>query len=205
MIRGESYQPLKRVLDLVIASTALLILSPLIFLIYILIKIDSHGPVIFKQERMGLKKSHFTAYKFRTMYMHAEKEWLHMRDKSKDHAGGLFKIGEDHRITRIGYLLRRSYLDELPQLWNIVKGEMSLVGPRPHNVIYSDEYTGWRKKRYDTVPGLTGLWQVSGMHKLSFDEAVGKDIEYIEKMSLWLDLKIILKTIPAIIASEGPW
>lgn len=195
---------LKRALDVLLSSLLLVLLSPLMLLIAVLIKLDSPGPVIFKQTRIGRGGRPFTVYKFRSMHQGAELE----RDavaNLNEATGPLFKIRDDPRRTLLGKFLRRSSLDELPQLYNVLKGEMSLVGPRPALPCEVEQYQEWHKKRLETWPGMTGLWQVSGRSNLSFDEMVLLDIYYVENWSLWLDLKIALRTIPTILLGTGAY
>ena len=192
---------LKRVMDLIFASIALLMLSPLFLIIALLIKLTMPGPVFFKHERLGRDLKQFKLYKFRSMVVGAEK--IKNKLKAQNETKGLFKMKNDPRITPFGKILRRTYVDELPQLINIFKGEMSVVGPRPHLKKELSYFRGWRRARFKVKPGLTGLWQVSGRHQLNFDKAVLYDIFYVKHMSFFLDLSIILKTIPSILMSRG--
>jgi len=195
---------IKRVIDILVGSLAIIILSPLILILAIAIKIDSKGPVFFTQERVGKNGRLFNMIKFRSMAIDAEdklKEYLHQNEAE----GAVFKIKEDPRITRVGKFLRRFSLDELPQLFNVIRGEMSLIGPRPPLERELAEYETWQLKRVDTVPGMTGLWQVSGRSDLPFSQMVQMDIYYIEHWSLWLDMKILFKTIPAVISGRGAY
>jgi exopolysaccharide biosynthesis polyprenyl glycosylphosphotransferase len=204
----------KRIFDIVIASILLVILSPLLLLIAILIKLDSPGPVIYKQQRIGEKGQLFTMFKFRSMHVNNDptvhkkhisrliQQNLSPKQLSGNHKGSL-KIENDPRITRVGRVIRRASLDELPQLFNILRNEMSLVGPRP-DVPYAVElYKDWHKRRFECPPGMTGWWQVKGHNRVSYDEMMRMDIYYIENMSLWLDIKIILLTPFEMIAGKG--
>nr|MBC7244954.1 undecaprenyl-phosphate glucose phosphotransferase [Chloroflexota bacterium] len=195
---------LKRAIDIIFSLLFLILLSPLMLLIAVLIKLDSPGPIIFKQTRIGRGGRPFTVYKFRSMYHGAELEREALTNLNEA-TGPLFKIRDDPRRTMLGKFLRRSSLDELPQFYNVLKGEMSLVGPRPALPREVEQYQEWHKKRLETWPGLTGLWQVSGRSNLSFDDMVLLDIYYVENWSLWLDLKIALRTIPAIILGTGAY
>ena len=195
---------LKRGIDVVFSGLALALLSPLLLLIAVLIKLDSPGPAIFKQTRIGRGGREFTVYKFRTMREGAEQEVDALRDLNEAQ-GALFKIREDPRCTALGRFLRRSSLDELPQLYNVLRGEMSMVGPRPQLVGEVEQYQPWQKKRLETWPGMTGLWQVSGRSNLSFDDMVLLDIYYVENWSLLLDLRIALRTIPTAIMGTGAY
>jgi len=194
----------KRAADLVMASAGLVLLSPLMSLIYVAIKLDSPGPTIFKQTRVGRGGSHFTCYKFRSMHADAESKVRMLRDRNEA-TGPLFKMRHDPRRTKVGRILRRLSLDELPQLWNVVKGEMSLVGPRPPLPAEVEQYQPWHLRRLDVSPGITGLWQVSGRSDLTFDEMVLLDIYYVENWSPYLDLRILLKTGPTVILGSGAY
>jgi exopolysaccharide biosynthesis polyprenyl glycosylphosphotransferase len=194
----------KRGIDSVFSSLALILLSPMMLLIYAAIKLDSSGPPIFRQTRVGRGGRRFTCYKFRSMYADAESKVRMLRDRNEA-TGPIFKMRQDPRRTRVGRILRRVSLDELPQLWNVLKGEMSLVGPRPPLPSEVDQYQPWHLRRLDVAPGITGLWQVSGRSDLTFDEMVLLDIYYIENWSPFLDLRILTKTIPTIILGSGAY
>lgn len=192
----------KRALDVAISVVALTLLSPLLALIAVAIKLDSPGPVLFRQTRIGRNGVPFTLYKYRSMRKGAEeqlRQLLHMNEV----AGPIFKIRDDPRMTRVGKILRRTSLDELPQLINVLKGEMSLVGPRPPLPHEVERYEDWHRRRLEVSPGMTGLWQVSGRSEIPFDEMVMLDIYYIENWSLGLDLSILLRTIPAVFSGGG--
>lgn len=195
---------LKRAMDIVISGLGLLLLSPLILLIALAIRLDSPGPVFFKQKRVGRGGKLFTIYKFRSMIENAEEVRPYL-EALNEADGPLFKIKDDPRQTRIGRFLRRTSLDELPQLYNVLRGEMSLVGPRPALPEEVAQYQDWHRKRLEVSPGMTGLWQVSGRSKLSFDEMVLLDLYYVENWSPALDLRIILKTIPLVLLGEGAY
>jgi len=193
----------KRAIDIIGASVGLLSLSPLFLVIAISIKLTSQGPVFFTQERHGRNRRRFRMYKFRTMVLSAEQLQPLFEDKNEV-SGPVFKIKNDPRITRIGIGLRRSSLDELPQLINVLKGEMSLVGPRPlpqRDVSRFED--GWLLRRFCVLPGMTGLWQINGRGSARFGEWMKKDFEYIDNWSLRLDLEILLKTIPAVMKGTG--
>jgi len=196
---------IKRVFDLVLSLSMLIVLSPLIALIILLIFIESPGSVIFKQTRVGLHGRHFKLYKFRSMYPNAEEKRAALTPQNESEDKILFKMKKDPRITRIGRCLRRVSLDELPQLINIIKGDMSLIGPRPAIPSEVAQYTLEDRKRLDILPGLTGFWQISGRSDLSFQQQVRLDIKYIKNHGFLTDLKIILKTIPAIIFGKGAY
>lgn len=194
---------LKRLGDLVISFAGLFILSPLLALIALVVKLTSRGPVLFVQERCGLNGRRFRLYKFRTMVLDAEERRAEVEHLNQVN-GHAFKAPDDPRITGIGRLLRRFSLDELPQLFNILKGDMSLVGPRPPIPDEVSHYQRWQRRRLSMKPGLTGLWQVSGRADLEdFDRWIRLDLSYIDQWSPWLDLKILLKTIPAVLSGRG--
>lgn len=197
-------QFIKRAMDLVIASVALVVFAPLMLIIALAIKLDSPGPVLFKQVRVGKGDKKFVMYKFRSMRGGAEEEQEQLKELSEVD-GPIFKIKNDPRCTRVGKVIRRLSLDELPQLYNVLKGEMSIVGPRPPLPSEVAQYKEWHKRRLAVSPGMTGLWQVSGRSLLSFDEMVLLDLYYIENWSPLLDLKILLRTIPKVIISEGAY
>ena len=202
-IRGWNLA-LKRAIDVIVSATTLLLLSPLILLIAALTRLESPGPPLFRQTRIGRKGKPFTLYKFRSMRPEAEEELSKVGDL--DEAEGVFfKIREDPRRTRVGKLLRRLSLDELPQMYNILTGEMSLVGPRPALPGEVERYEEWHRRRLGVLPGLTGLWQVMGRSDLTFDEMVMLDLFYIENWALWLDLKIMLMTIPTVLSGKGAY
>jgi lipopolysaccharide/colanic/teichoic acid biosynthesis glycosyltransferase len=213
-------------MDLVGSLFFLAILSPLLLLIASLIKLDSQGPVLFKQERIRLRNRSsdeearyeldtFIMYKFRTMRQQSDPtihqhfmKALIRNDKNEvallnNHASAINKLCNDVRITRVGRVLRKLNLDELPQLFNVLKGDMSLVGPRPPLSYEVAEYGPQHWKRLATIPGCVGLWQVSGWNTLTFDEMVEIDVRYVENQSLWLDAKILLLTLPAILSGNG--
>lgn len=194
----------KRLIDVTVAAVGLLLCAPLFLLIALAIRLDSPGPIIFRQTRVGLRGRHFEMYKFRSMHVGAE-EQQDMLAEFNEADGPIFKIRDDPRLTRVGRILRRLSLDELPQLVNVLRGEMSLVGPRPPIPAEVEKYQEWHKKRLEAPPGMTGLWQVSGRSRLSFDEMVLLDIYYIENWSLWLDFKILMRTIPKVLLGEGAY
>jgi exopolysaccharide biosynthesis polyprenyl glycosylphosphotransferase len=193
---------MKRMLDMTLSALSLVVTSVPMLIIAMLIKLDSPGPVLFRQVRVGKGGKHFVMYKFRSMHVGAE-------DQENDlivhtiTGGPTIKLTNDPRRTRVGTLLRRSSLDELPQLWNVLRGEMSMVGPRPPTPREVEGYEEWHHQRLEVSPGLTGIWQVSGRSTLTFDEQVVLDVYYIENWSLGLDLGILLRTIPAVISGGG--
>jgi exopolysaccharide biosynthesis polyprenyl glycosylphosphotransferase len=193
---------LKRGIDLVLAGLALVILAPLLVLIAAAVKLDSHGPVLYLSERIGKKGRLFRCIKFRTMVSDAEKrraEVQHMNERD----GVLFKISNDPRITKLGRLLRKYSLDELPQFINVLRGDMSIVGPRPPLSSEVREYKLSHLRRLDVMPGITGLWQVQARQDPSFDNYISLDVTYVDNWSIWLDLKILLRTIGVVFAGTG--
>jgi len=201
---SRSVRVLKRAFDVTAAGLGLLVLSPLLAITAIAIKLDSRGPVFFRQERHGRGGSVFRITKFRTMVDGAE---AHRQALAADNEvdGALFKIKDDPRITRVGSFLRTTSIDELPQLWNVLKGEMSLVGPRPFVIHESSQITGWASRRLDLTPGITGLWQVLGRNDMPFEEMVKLDYIYVTNWSLWWDLKILGQTIPVVLGRRGAY
>jgi len=192
----------KRALDIAGSAFLLLVLSPLFALLAVLVKLDSPGSAFFRQERVGLHGRTFRVVKFRTMGSDAEQRLDDLRPLNAIR-GHAFKMERDPRVTRVGRFLRRTSLDELPQLWNVLRGAMSLVGPRPPLGREVAQYAVWHRRRLSMKPGMTGLWQVGARRNPEFDHWVEKDLEYIDSWSLWLDLKIIARTVPAMIRSEG--
>jgi len=194
----------KRGMDIVGAVIGLVLGAPLLALITLAIWLGSPGPIVFRQARVGMGGKRFEMYKFRSMREGAEAELERLRELNEVD-GFTFKIRDDPRLTRVGRFLRRTSLDELPQLWNVLCGEMSLVGPRPPIPAEVSRYMEWHKKRLEVRPGMTGLWQVSGRSLLSSDEMVLLDVYYIENWSLWLDFKILLRTIPQVLFGGGAY
>lgn len=211
---GDAQRFLKRFSDLLLAAAASILTFPIWLLAAILIKLDSSGPILFKQERVGMDGRVFLCYKFRTMFSGAD-ENVHREAYSKNIEGDeeanagdddkpvFGKVKDDPRITRFGRWLRRTSIDELPQILNVLRGDMSIVGPRPPIPYEVEEYDAWHRKRLDMKPGITGLWQVSGRNRLTFAEMVKVDLFYIENWSLFLDLKIIFLTLPAVFRGDG--
>jgi len=194
---------IKRLLDITVAACALLVFAPILLVAAIGIKLSSPGPVFFLQERLGISKRRFKIYKFRTMVPNAEKLMAAL-EKDNEATGPVFKMKNDPRITRFGRALRKSSIDELPQLFNVLKGDMSLVGPRPLPVRdYEGFNEDWQRRRFSVKPGITCLWQVNGRSGISFDQWMLLDLQYMDEWSLWLDLKILAKTVPAVIRGEG--
>lgn len=195
---------LKRLADIVGSLFLLTVLSPLFLLLSIRIKLDSKGKVFFRQLRVGKNGRPFYMLKFRSMQQDAE-DTKHALKEANEASGPVFKIRNDPRITKVGAFLRRYSLDELPQLWNVLKGEMSLIGPRPPLPTEVEQYTDYHWRRMDVLPGMTGLWQVSGRSDLKFEDWIDLDIHYIERWSFMLEMRILLKTIPVVIKGKGAY
>ena len=193
---------LKRVVDIAVAALLMVILSPIMLVIALAIRRDSPGPVFFRQERVGLHGRTFNVVKFRSMCTDAEDKLDDLLHKNEIN-GHAFKLADDPRTTRVGRVLRRTSLDELPQLWNVLRGEMSLVGPRPPLPSEVAQYDVWHRRRLSMKPGMTGLWQVGSRQEPEFDRWVQQDLEYIDTWSLWLDFKIIARTVPAVLSGTG--
>jgi lipopolysaccharide/colanic/teichoic acid biosynthesis glycosyltransferase len=194
----------KRIFDILVSFSGIILLSPLFLVIAVIIKINSRGPAIFKQLRVGEGGRPFLFYKFRTMKHGSERlkdSLLHLSDVD----GPVFKIKRDPRMTKIGRVLRKSSIDELPQLFNILRGDMTLVGPRPPLLEEVKKYGKRELRRLNAKPGLTGLWQVSGRNDISFLEWMELDLYYIEHRSLVLDIKILIRTIPAVLSGKGAY
>jgi exopolysaccharide biosynthesis polyprenyl glycosylphosphotransferase len=194
---------IKRVLDFSLALIALIVVSPVMLLAAALIKLTSPGPVFFTQERIGQNKRKFTIYKFRSMAVDAEAK-MRQLEHLNEVSGPVFKIKDDPRITPVGRFLRKTSIDELPQLFNVLKGDMSLVGPRPLPIRdYEGFSQDWHRRRFSVRPGITCLWQVNGRSSIPFEKWMELDMQYIDKWSLWLDLKILARTIPAVLKGFG--
>jgi exopolysaccharide biosynthesis polyprenyl glycosylphosphotransferase len=192
----------KRLIDVFISASLLFLLSPLMILASILIILDSRGPVLFRQTRSGLNGRRFVLLKFRSMVHDAERQRAALFAQN-EMTGPVFKIRNDPRVTKVGRVLRRTSCDELPQLWNVLKGDMSLVGPRPPLPSEVQKYERWQRRRLSMKPGITCLWQVNGRNAVGFDDWVKLDMEYIDNWSLGLDFHILAKTIPAVLFSRG--
>jgi lipopolysaccharide/colanic/teichoic acid biosynthesis glycosyltransferase len=187
-----------------VASVAGLLFLPFVPLIALAIKLDSRAPVLYKSVRLGKDGEPFVFYKFRSMVEGAHESTRYLRHLNET-GGPVFKSARDPRVTRVGRFLRRTSIDEIPQLWNVVRGDMTLVGPRPPIPEEVEKYEPWQRRRLEVKPGLTCLWQVSGRSKLGFDEWMRLDIQYTQNMTFMLDLKILLRTIPAVISREGAY
>lgn len=199
------YLFIKRIFDIVASFAALLILSPLFLVIAILIKLeDPQGPVFYSQFRVGRNGKKFRMYKFRSMCVDADKKLKDLLAKNEVE-GAMFKMKDDPRITRVGKWIRKTSVDELPQLWNVLHGDMALVGPRPPLPRETATYSEYDKQRLYVQPGCTGLWQVSGRNDVGFHEMVALDIQYIKTRNLWVDIKIIFKTVGIMIHPNGAY
>lgn len=196
---------LKRFIDIVASAILMLLLSPLLVMMIIAIRMDSPGPVFFKQTRVGRWGTLFPMWKFRSMYIDAEARKAALLTANEMSGGVIFKMKDDPRITKIGRFIRKASIDELPQLWNVFRGEMSLVGPRPPLPSEVNQYSLDDRRRLETVPGITCIWQVSGRSDIPFDQQVLLDVEYIESQSILLDLKLLFLTIPAVLLGRGAY
>lgn len=220
---AHRYFLVKRGMDVVISAAVLLALSPLLLLTAFLIKLDSPGPILFSQERMGFhwrrrQRTTFRVFKFRSMFQGSDqsvheqfiRDWARGSAEGKDSRNGhdgagakWLKLTNDPRVTRVGRFIRKTSIDELPQLWNVLKGEMSLVGPRPVPLYEVAEYQERHKRRLEATPGITCFWQVWGRGHTNLDEMVRMDLEYIEHQSIWLDIKILILTVPVVVTGRG--
>jgi exopolysaccharide biosynthesis polyprenyl glycosylphosphotransferase len=195
---------IKRTFDIVMSALIVAAAAPLWVLVALAVKLDSPGPVFYRDRRVGLGEREFGMFKFRSMYIDAGERQAGL-ESSNEASGPLFKIKDDPRVTRVGRFMRRYSIDELPQVLNVVRGEMSLVGPRPLPLRDFVQLEDWHRKRYLVLPGMTGLWQVSGRIELTFDDLVRLDFYYLENWSIWLDISILAKTLPAVLARRGAY
>jgi exopolysaccharide biosynthesis polyprenyl glycosylphosphotransferase len=195
---------LKKTSDLAVSTLVVVVGLPIWALIALAIKLDSRGPVLYRDRRVGVGEREFGMLKFRTMVVGAAEQQDELEERNEA-GGALFKIREDPRVTRVGRALRRLSIDELPQVLNVLRGEMSLVGPRPLPLRDYSQLEQWHRRRYNVLPGITGLWQISGRSALTFDDLVRLDFYYIENWSIWLDISILVKTIPAVLAGRGAY
>lgn len=195
----------KRLFDIAVSAIILILLSPLFLIVTILIKFDSKGTIFFSQNRVGKCKKTFKMWKFRSMYIDAEARKAELMKQNEMQGGVLFKMKNDPRITNVGRFIRKFSIDELPQLWNVFMGDMSLVGPRPPLPIEVKQYTPYQLQRLQVTPGITCIWQVSGRSNIPFPQQVELDIEYIENQSFINDMIILLKTIPAVLQAKGSY
>jgi lipopolysaccharide/colanic/teichoic acid biosynthesis glycosyltransferase len=204
-LAGLAGNAIKRLMDIVVSATLLLLLSPLIVIVSLLIRLESKGPVFYMQTRVGFRGSLFRLWKFRSMYIDADQRRAELEAQNEMEGGVIFKMKHDPRITRTGRIIRRLSIDELPQLWNILKGDMSLVGPRPALPSEVEQYTIEERVRLYAKPGLTCIWQVSGRSDIPFPQQVLLDEEYLYSQSLYKDFYLLLKTIPAVITGKGAY
>lgn len=199
------YHASKRALDIIAASCGLLLLAPLLPVLALLIRLDSPGQVLFSQTRIGERGKAFRCWKLRSMYTDAEARKIELEQHNEMKGGVTFKMKADPRITRVGRLIRKASIDELPQLWNVLVGDMSLVGPRPAVPAEVAQYSALERRRLDVKPGITCLWQISGRSDLPFDKQVELDIRYARERSMLLDIEILLRTIPAVLLAKGAY
>ena len=188
------YEICKRTIDIIGAGLGLILLSPIIAIVACAVKVTSKGPIFFSQKRVGKNGELFEMYKFRSMVVNAEELKENLEDQN-EMSGPMFKIKDDPRITKVGKFIRKTSIDELPQLWNILKGDMSLVGPRPSLPKEVEQFDNWMFKRLSVRPGLTCYWQVSGRNNIDFEDWMKLDISYVEDRNIWIDIKLIFKTI----------
>jgi exopolysaccharide biosynthesis polyprenyl glycosylphosphotransferase len=193
----------KRFVDIIFSALALVVLSPLFLLVSLLIKLEDNGPIFFGQKRVGKWGREFRMFKFRSMCVDAEQRFAAMLKKNQHAAGVTFKVKDDPRVTRIGRWLRKFSIDEFPQFYNVLIGDMSLVGPRPPLPREVALYSPGDRRRLEATPGLTCFWQIGGRAEIDFPEQVQLDVQYIESQSFWLDLKILVKTVPAVLLGRG--
>lgn len=202
--KSAVYKLIKRLMDVLLSAAALVVLSPVFLITAVAIKCEDNGPVFFAQQRAGKDMKPFRMYKFRSMYVNADEKLSEMM-KDNEQTGHAFKIKNDPRITKTGKVIRRFSIDELPQLINIIKGDMSIVGPRPILTFQMEECSQYERQRLVVQPGLTCYWQIGGRANIKWDEWVELDLDYIEDMSLWTDIKMIVKTVPAVFVSDGAY
>ncbi|MBX7111857.1 MAG: sugar transferase [Dehalococcoidia bacterium] len=200
-----AYEVAKRTFDIAVASLLLVTLSPLLLVTFVIVRVTSPGPVIFRQMRSGRDGALFTCFKFRTMVSNAPEVRETLLSSNEHYDGPVFKIRRDPRVTGVGGFLRKTSIDELPQLWNVLRGDMSLVGPRPPLPEEVMAYTPREYVRLSVRPGMTGLWQVSGRSTLSFERWMELDLEYVRTRSFMLDLRVLLLTVPAVVTGRGAW
>lgn len=198
------YKSVKRILDILLSSIALILLAPVFLIVAVMITIEDGGPVFFSQSRAGKNMKEFKMWKFRSMCVDADEKFMELM-KENEQIGPAFKIKNDQRMTKVGRFIRKFSIDELPQLFNILKGDMSICGPRPLILFRMEECNEYEKQRLVVQPGLTCYWQVSGRSNVQWDRWVEMDLDYIEDMNLFLDLILILRTIPVVLSGEGAY
>lgn len=199
-----AYRVSRRLFDLFFGSLILLLVAPVVPLLVAMVRLDSPGPVLYRQARVGQGGRRFMFYKFRSMYAGSDRRLEELTARNEQ-SGPVFKMRDDPRITPVGRFLRRSSLDEIPQILNVLKGDMSIVGPRPALPAEVAKYEPWQRRRLDARPGLTCLWQISGRSHIGFDEWMRLDLEYLRTRSLWTDAVILAKTVPAVMARRGAY
>ncbi|AJD32670.1 exopolysaccharide biosynthesis polyprenyl glycosylphosphotransferase [Clostridium sporogenes] len=192
----------KRIIDILGSIIGLLLLSPILIITAIVIKLDSKGPIFFIQERVGKNGEYFNMYKFRSMVIDAEEKLYQLKDKN-EMSGPMFKMKNDPRVTRVGSFIRRTSIDELPQLFNVLKGEMSLVGPRPNLPREVIKFTDYQKDKLLAQPGITCYWQVMGRNNIDFEQWIELDVKYVRERSTWVDIKLIFKTVGLLLGDEN--
>ncbi|MCM1254222.1 MAG: sugar transferase [Clostridium sp.] len=202
--KSSVYKMIKRLMDITLSAAALLVLSPVFLVTALAIRLEDNGPAIFVQERAGKDMRPFKIYKFRSMYVNAEAQMKEMMQHNEQ-TGHAFKMKNDPRVTKVGKVIRKLSIDELPQLVNIIKGDMSIVGPRPILTSQMEECSQYERQRLIVQPGLTCYWQIGGRANIKWKEWVELDLDYIEDMSLWTDIKMIVRTIPAVVDSRGAY
>ena len=202
-IKGKIYRAFKRIVDIILGCIGLVLLSPVFLILSICIKIDSKGPVIFAHKRIGKNGKKFNMYKFRSMYENAEEMIENFNEEQKREWQENFKLENDPRITKVGKFLRKTSLDELPQIINIIKGDLSIIGPRPIVDEELEKYGENKEKFLSITPGLTGYWQANGRSNTTYEERMQMELYYIDNQSLWLDIKIFFKTIVSVLKKEG--
>lgn len=196
------YEVIKRLIDVVCSFLGVLVLSPLFIIISIIIKTTSKGPVFFSQKRVGKNGKEFEMYKFRSMVVNAEELKAKLAAQN-EMSGPMFKMKDDPRVTKVGKFIRKTSIDELPQLWNVLKGDMSLVGPRPSLPKEVAQFEEWMYKRLEVKPGLTCYWQVSGRNNIDFEDWMKLDIKYVDERSTWIDIKLIFKTVGVLFGDKN--
>jgi len=200
--KSDFYKFCKRGIDVIVAGVGLILLSPIITIVACAIKLTSNGPIFFLQKRVGKNGELFNMYKFRSMVVNAEELKEKLKHKN-EMSGPMFKMKDDPRVTKVGKFIRKTSLDELPQLWNVLKGDMSLVGPRPSLPKEVEQFDSWMFKRLTVRPGLTCYWQVSGRNNIDFEDWMKLDVKYVEERNLWIDIKLIFKTVGVLFGDKN--
>ena len=200
--KSDFYKFCKRGIDVIVAGVGLILLSPIITIVACAIKLTSKGPIFFLQKRVGKNGELFNMYKFRSMVVNAEELKEKLKHKN-EMSGPMFKMKDDPRVTKVGKFIRKTSLDELPQLWNVLKGDMSLVGPRPSLPKEVEQFDSWMFKRLTVRPGLTCYWQVSGRNNIDFEDWMKLDVKYVEERNLWIDIKLIFKTLGVLFGDKN--